>query len=111
MELAVETPKYSVLPSKNTIPEKYREDVSKAVEILKNKGCKNIYLFGSLVTGKIRDESDIDIGIKGLSPEAYLRAYSDLFDTLNNRFDLVDFDFNYDFFSLLEKLDEVVEIG
>ena len=111
MELVVDTPKHSVFSVKNTIPEKYKEDVNKAVEILKNEGCKNVYLFGSLVTGKIHDGSDIDIGVKGLSPEAYLRAFSDLFDTLNNRFDLVDFDFNYDFFSLLKRLNEVIEIG
>ena len=111
MELVIETPKHSVFPVKNIIPEKYKEDINKAVEILKNKGCKNVYLFGSLVTGKAHEGSDIDIGIKGLPPEIYLKAYSGLSDTLNNEFDLVDFDFNHDLFSLLEKLNEVVEIG
>ena len=110
MESVAEMPKHSVFPVENTIPEKYKEDINKAVEILKNEGCKNVYLFGSLVTGKMHDKSDIDIGIKGLPPEAYLKAYSELSDTLDNEFDLVDFDFNYDFFSLLERLNEVVEI-
>jgi AbrB family looped-hinge helix DNA binding protein len=103
-EPVVETPK-------NTIPEKYKEDINKAIKILKNEGCKNVYLFGSLVTGKTHDRSDIDIGIKGLPPEMFLKVYSDLSNTLDNKFDLVDFDFNCDFFSLLERLNEVVEIG
>jgi predicted nucleotidyltransferase len=48
------------------IPLKYRQDIENATNLLKNEGCQSIFLFGSLVTGKIRDDSDIDIGIKGL---------------------------------------------
>ena len=50
------------------IPEKFQIDIEKAVEILKQEGCQEIYLFGSLVNGDFNDESDIDIAIKGLSP-------------------------------------------
>jgi predicted nucleotidyltransferase len=51
---------------KLNIPAKYRKDIELATDLLKNEGCKNIYLFGSLITGKIHENSDIDIGIKGL---------------------------------------------
>ena len=30
----------------DTIPEKYQEDIKKAVIFLKNEGCKAVYLFG-----------------------------------------------------------------
>jgi predicted nucleotidyltransferase len=93
------------------IPEKYREDIKTAASFLKNEGCASIYLFGSLVTGKIHDHSDIDIGIKGLPPQKYFRVYSQLYGSLSNEIDLVDFDLNDELYALLNSLGEVVEIG
>ena len=93
------------------IPEKYQEDIKKANYFLRNEGCKSVFLFGSLVTGNIHDSSDIDIGIKGLPPEKFFRVYSKLYMNLNNEFHLVDFDYESDFFSLLDKQGEVVEVG
>jgi predicted nucleotidyltransferase len=93
------------------IPEKYQEDIKKANNFLKNEGCKTVFLFGSMVTGKIHDNSDIDIGVKGLPPEKFFKVYSKLYMNLDNEFHLVDFDYDNDFFSLLEKLGEVVELG
>jgi predicted nucleotidyltransferase len=93
------------------IPERYQEDVKKANNYLKNEGCKTVFLFGSIVTGKIHDNSDIDIGVKGLPPENFFRVYSKLYMNLDNEFHLVDFDYDNDFFSLLERLGEVAEIG
>ena len=60
------------------IPVKYQEDIKKANNFLKNEGCKAVYLFGSIVTGKIHDKSDIDIGVKGLPPEKFFKVYSRL---------------------------------
>jgi predicted nucleotidyltransferase len=93
------------------IPVKYQEDIKKATNLLKNEGCKSIFLFGSLVTGKIHGNSDIDIGIAGLPPQKFFRVYADLDKELSNRVDLVDFDLNKDFFLLLNSLGEVVELG
>jgi len=95
----------------NQIPLKYQEDIEKAIILLKDEGCKSIFLFGSMVTGKIHDESDIDIGITGLSPQNFFRVYAHLDRQLKNKVDLVDFDENEDFFSLLNSLGEVVKIG
>jgi len=93
------------------IPEKYRKDIETATSLLKNEGCQSIYLFGSLVTGKIRDESDIDIGIKGLPKGKFLEVYSRLYFDFENKIDLVDFDTNSDFYSMLNSIGEVIQIG
>jgi predicted nucleotidyltransferase len=53
------------------IPEKYQSGIKKAVNLFKNEGCKSVFLFGSMVTGKIHPNSDIDIGITGLAPKKY----------------------------------------
>ena len=93
------------------IPQKYQKDVEIAANLLKNEGCQSIYLFGSLVTGKIHQNSDIDIGIKGLPPEKFIRVYAKLDNNSSNVIDLVDFDENNKFFDLLKSLGEVIEIG
>jgi len=93
------------------IPVKYQKDIETAASLLKNEGCQSVYLFGSLVTGKIRDDSDIDIGVKGLPPENFFRVYAELDNNLLNDVDLIDFDENTRFYNLLNSLGELVEIG
>jgi predicted nucleotidyltransferase len=93
------------------IPSKYQKDIDIATNFLKNEGCQSIYLFGSLVTGKIHQNSDIDIGIKGLPPEKFIRVYAKLDNNVSNTIDLVDFDENDKFYNLLNSLGEIVEIG
>ena len=95
------------------VPEKYRHDIENTTKLLKNEGCEAVYLFGSLVTGKIKDDSDIDIdiGIKGLPKNKYFDVYSRIYFDMENKIDLVDFDVNSDFYLMLNKIGEVVQIG
>jgi predicted nucleotidyltransferase len=93
------------------IPIKYRKDIEIATNVLKNEGCQSIYLFGSLVTGRTHDDSDIDIGIKGLPEGKFFEVCSKVYFAMDNEIDIVDFDSNKDFYSLLNRLGEVVEIG
>ena len=93
------------------IPEIYQDDIKKATNLLKKEGCKTVFLFGSMVTGNIHQNSDIDIGIMGLPPKKYFRVYAYLDKELSNRIDLVDFDLHKDFYILLDSLGEVVKLG
>jgi predicted nucleotidyltransferase len=95
----------------NEIPENYHNEIEKAARFLKSEGCKSVFLFGSMLTGKIHKNSDIDIGIMGLSPKKFFRVYADLDKKMLNRVDLVDFDLHKDFYTLLDSLGEVIEIG
>jgi len=93
------------------LPENYRRNLEKAAVLLKNEGCTDVFLFGSLVTGNIRPDSDIDIGVKGLAAEKFIPVYSKLYNEFDTPIDLVDFDFNKNMFALLSDLKEVVKIG
>jgi predicted nucleotidyltransferase len=93
------------------VPENYQHEINKAAQFLKNEGCKSVFLFGSLVTGNIHQNSDIDIGITGLPPKKFFRVYASLDKELSHKVDLVDFDLNKDFYALLKTLGELVEIG
>jgi len=64
-----------------------------------------------MVTGKIHNNSDIDMGVKGLSPDKFFKVYSKLYIDLDSEIHLVDFDYDDRFFSLLEKQGEIVEVG
>jgi len=95
----------------DNIPEIHRKELEKAVSFLKDKGCKEIYLFGSLVTGKYHENSDIDIGIKGVPEEKYLSIGAELMFLLKIPCDLVNFDVSNDFYNELKKYKELVKIG
>ena len=100
-----------ILNMEPNIPQKYRNDIEKAANLLKKEGCQAVYLFGSLVTGKIHDNSDIDIGIKGLPKGKFFEVCSRLYFDFDTQIDLVDFDTNDEFYSMLNKIGEVVQIG
>ena len=85
--------------------------LAKATNILKNAGCTEIYLFGSQATGKANPNSDVDLGVKGLPPRLFFRMHSDLEEVLKMPVDLVDFDYQIDFFNLLKKVGELKKIG
>lgn len=85
--------------------------LAKATNILKNAGCTEIYLFGSQATGNANDNSDVDLGVKGLPPKLFFRMHSDLEEALKMPVDLVDFDYQKDFFDLLQRVGELKKIG
>jgi predicted nucleotidyltransferase len=93
------------------IPQQYRADIETAKSYLAGQGCTGVYLFGSLVTGNARPDSDIDLGVKGLPPEKYFRVFSALDRQTEHKIDMVDFDSDSDFYETLDSLGEVVEIG
>ena len=76
-----------------SVAEPFRDDIRKAVDILKSCGARDIYLFGSVLT--TNDPSlvgDLDIAVAGMPPENFFRAYGMLTMTLERPFDLVDLD-------------------
>ena len=82
-----------------------------ATNLLKNAGCTDIFLFGSQATGRAHSDSDVDLGVKGLPPRLFYRMHWQLEDALDMKVDLVDFDFQRDFFELLQSMGELKKIG
>jgi len=95
----------------NNIPEPYKTELNKAVIYLKKKGCKQIYLFGSLVTGNNNEYSDIDIGVKGVPNGKFLSIYGYLLCNLKVPVDLINFDCNNNFYKELKEYKELIKIG
>lgn len=82
-----------------------------ATNILKNAGCSKVYLFGSQARGIANENSDIDLGVNGLSPSLFFRVHLQLENALNMKVDLVDFDHQSSFFELLQDIGELKQIG
>ena len=80
-------------------------------DVLLREGCTECYLFGSHVTGGANENSDIDIGIKGLSPQKFFAVHSALEEVTQKTVDLVDFDERPQFFAILKDLGELKKIG
>ena len=89
------------------IPEEFRSDVLHAVDILKEFGCTEIYLFGSLATGEYSPVSDIDFAVKGLPPGMFFKVSAKLYLELDHHFDLIRLDDENDRFGTFVKAHEV----
>ena len=65
-------------------------EVARAVDALTEFGATEVYLFGSVLTSSWEPESDLDVAVVGLRPEAFFRAMARVSDIVRRRVDLVD---------------------
>lgn len=75
----------------------YRSDIEMAIIYLKSVGCKEIYLFGSVNTGFVHGNSDIDLAVRGIKPEDFFSIYGELMFMLEHNVDLIDLDLQEEF--------------
>ena len=96
----------------NNLPYSYQEDIKKAIQILKDNGATEIFIFGSIAKGNINENSDIDIAIKGINAKDFYRVASILMFELENKFDLIDLDDKENRFSqMLLKVGGLLKVG
>lgn len=58
--------------------------------ILRKYGAQKVFIFGSSVSGKQRENSDIDLACSGIPPELFFKAYGELLFQIDQHIDLVD---------------------
>ncbi len=92
-------------------PDKYKGDIEKAIEILKNGGCKDIFLFGSISVGDYKEKSDVDLAIKGCPSGRFFHLLGKLLFELNYSVDLFNLDNQDAFSNYLEKSGEPGQIA
>lgn len=76
----------------SNLPLSYRNDINKAIQILKENGAKKVFIFGSIASGNFNENYDIDIAIRGIKPKDFYKLASILMFELQNEFDLIDLD-------------------
>jgi predicted nucleotidyltransferase len=75
-----------------SISDMFREDIDRAVQILKEEGCTEVYLFGSVASGQTHANSDIDLAVRGCPPGRFFHTLGRLMMELDHSVDLVDLD-------------------
>lgn len=96
----------------NNLPNSYQEDIKKTIEILKENGAEEVFIFGSIANGKFNENSDIDIAVKGLNEKDFYKVASILMFELENEFDLIDLDDKENRFSqMLLKVGGLLKVG
>ena len=95
---------------KKTIPKKYQEQIDKAVKILKEAGCDEIYVYGSILD-EDKEASDIDLAVKGCPPEKFFKVYSELMFALDYPVDLIDLDRDKDFAEYLISKEKLLNVS
>lgn len=96
----------------SNLPHSYQEDIKKAVQILKENGANEIFVFGSIANGKFNENSDIDIAVKGLDEKIFYKIAGILMFELENKIDLIDLDDKCNRFSqMLLKDGGLLKIG
>ncbi|MBI3801189.1 MAG: nucleotidyltransferase domain-containing protein [Deltaproteobacteria bacterium] len=93
------------------VPEVFQRDIDRAVSILKEGGCSEIFLFGSGAEGKARDRSDIDLAIRGCPTGRFFHLLGRLLWELEHPVDLVNLDTENPFAQYLQKEGVLLRIG
>lgn len=93
------------------LPETYQKNLHKAVSILKQAGCKEIFLFGSLATAQFHDGSDIDLAIRGCPKGKFFHLLGQLMFELDYPVDLVNLESSDAFAQYLEQEGELRQVG
>jgi predicted nucleotidyltransferase len=100
----------SISGSNYPLPETYQRSLQRAVEILKTAGCTDVFLFGSAATGQLREDSDIDLAIRGCPKGSFFHLLGQLLLQLDHPVDLVNLDSQDAFARYLEQKGELVRI-
>jgi predicted nucleotidyltransferase len=66
--------------------------VATGAALLRSAGAREVYVFGSVATGKFREGSDIDLAVSGLPSASFFGTLAQLTDLLDRPVDLVDLD-------------------
>ena len=93
------------------IPIEVRADVERGIDILKEGGCREVYLFGSITDGRSGIMSDIDFAVRGCPERNFFKLQGRLLVELNKSSDLIDLDADPELAAFLEHEARLVHVG
>lgn len=88
-----------------------KEAVLAAANLLRSMGASEVFIFGSLVRGELRPDSDVDMAVSGLPAEVYFSAISRASDILGRPVDLLDLDDDTPLVRYLIRSGELIRVG
>lgn len=100
-----------LITNEASLPESHRQDIERAVRILREGGCTEVLLFGSAAEGRLKPGSDLDIAVRGCPPGSYFALLGRLLRELDHPVDLVMLDGKDPFGEHLQKEGRLAPIG
>ncbi len=85
------------------VPDDMQRDLARGVAILKEAGCQQVYVFGSIAEGHVRPDSDIDFAVRGCPAKLFFKLQGRLLLELRRSADLIDLDADPDLATFLER--------
>ena len=92
-------------------PATYQKDIDTAVNILKEEGCKEVYIFGSVASGEANENSDIDIAVKGFEKGRFFKIWVKLSNALEHQVDFVDLSSNKRFTKHIFETGDIIRVA
>ena len=93
------------------VPDSIKRDVARGVAILKEAGCQQVYVFGSVAEGRVRPGSDIDFAVRGCPAKRFFKLQGRLLIELRCSADLIDLDADPDLTAFLEREAGMIHVG
>ena len=93
------------------IPEALQKDISRAVKILKDAGCAEVFLFGSVAEGRATATSDIDLAVRGCPSGQFFETLGKLRCELDHPVDLFNLDGQDRFSEFLKTQGVLLRLG
>jgi predicted nucleotidyltransferase len=66
--------------------------LNQGAALLAAAGAREVYIFGSVASGKSHEGSDVDLAVTGLPPECFFSTMARLENLFDRSVDLVDLD-------------------
>lgn len=85
--------------------------IAEAAAVLRELGATEVYVFGSVATGKQRPDSDLDMAVTGIPPARYFTAASRASEAAGREVDLVDLDDETPMVRFLKGSGDLVRVG
>lgn len=95
----------------NTSSELYQQNLQKAIRILKQSGCTDIFVFGSLAANTLNQHSDIDLAIRGCPKGKFFQLLGKLLIELDVPVDLVNLESRDQFAHYLAQEGELLQVA
>jgi len=88
-----------------------KSNILRAAEGLKEAGAKEVYIFGSAVSDRFHEGSDVDLAESGLPDKVFYQALGQAHGCLDRPLDLVDIDEDNPFTRYLKEEGELVRVA
>ncbi len=98
-------------PKEPTIPNEYRADVIRAVDICKEEGCRDVFVLGSDAVRRHGSQAGLDIGVRGCPAKHFYRLLGRLMEELAHPVGLIDLEHEARIAEFLDREGQLVHVG